>query len=45
MPGEGLTTRVCVILIEHRNKFGRLMAALLDRGPGSGMVAQAGPLT
>jgi hypothetical protein len=38
MPGEGPTTRICVILIEHRNKFGRLMAALLF-GPGSGMVA------
>jgi len=44
MPGEGLTTRICVNLIEHRNKFGRLMAALL-LGPGSGSVAQAGPLT
>jgi hypothetical protein len=42
---EGLATRIGVILIEHRVGFERLMAVMLDRRPGLGVVAQAGFLT
>ncbi|HLL40943.1 MAG TPA: hypothetical protein VK357_14960 [Rubrobacteraceae bacterium] len=45
MPGEGLPTRVRVILIEHQIKFGCLMAALLDQRPDLEVIAQAGSLT
>src|SRR3712207_3900873 len=45
MPGEGLPTRVRVILIERQINYGRLMADLLDRRPGLEVVAQAGSLS
>ena len=45
MPGEGLPTRVRVILIEHQINCGRLMADLLDRRPGLELVVQAGSLS
>jgi hypothetical protein len=44
MPGEGLPTRVRVILIEHQINYGRFMADLLDRRPDLEVVAQAGSL-
>ena len=44
MPGEGLPTRVRVILIEHQTNYGRFMADLLDRRPDLEVVAQAGSL-
>jgi hypothetical protein len=39
MPGEGLPTRVRVILIEHQINYGRFMADLLDRRPDLEVVA------
>jgi hypothetical protein len=45
MPGEGLPTRVRVILIEHQINFGCLMAALLGQRPDLEVIAQAGSLT
>ena len=44
MPGEGLPTRVRVILIEHQTNYGRFIADLLDRRPDLEVVAQAGSL-
>jgi hypothetical protein len=44
MPGEGLPTRVRVILIEHQTNYWRFMADLLDRRPDLEVVAQAGSL-
>ena len=45
IPREDLATRIRVMLVEHQANFRRLMAALLDRGPGLEVVAQAGSLS